>query len=766
MNPVTSHIHRVQLYHRGATVTRRVELLPDAQGNLPETLELPNLPLALYDDSVRLRAIGDASEAVLPRDLRVGLWVAPREVPDPQHAQERLKETERRQATLNREREALEAEATLLSTMDVPDRPRGDAHNPPPPSPMSARLALDEVVDSGISKRAARLHELQDKLRRTAEEVQALRDEISRLSNAQKIHAGEVSKTVIASLQWVGRTEGVALTLELDYFVPGARWAPQYQCRVTRAGDAATLLMRAVIAQNTGEDWRGVRLRLSTADPHGFTELPELPSIRIGRAQPPAPKRGFRPPPQGSAVLFGDYDQGRARLPAPGAPGWRQPATAIDALPTSLWDDLVENAVARRANRLAAFAVNEDEDDSYDEVAASPKGASYARDEMPMAESAIYESRSSSFGAGGMPSPPPSVSAPMPSAGPPRGMPAPAAQPARRMSKKAEAPRAMQMDSFSSSGDELDDLLAELEEMEGGANGPGSAPRFSALQLAPFWEGRRGKLYAVEASALYRELLTRSGRAPNFSVEQYVAQMTQRAEQVGSMNLPQGCSDVRDAAGFFDYAYEADDPIDVPSDGAFHVVNLGTREAPCDVQYVVVPREDVHVFRVARITNPTRAPLLPGPAEVYVQDEYILSTTLPSVAPRGQLRLGLGVEQSIKVARNATFEERRSSEAVVATAELWHTVSIEIVNNLGRQIPLEVRERIPQPAPKAEVVIEEHKVEPVWEQWDQRELGHKLAGGRRWHLTLAPGVKQTLTAEYVVKIYAKNELVGGNRRER
>lgn len=762
MNPVASHIHRVQLYHRGATVTRRVELLPDAQGNLPETLEIPNLPLALYDDSVRLRAIGGASEAVLPRDLRVGLWVAPREVPDPQHAQERLKEAERRHATLDREREALEAEATLLSTMDVPDRPRGDTKNPPPPSPMSARLALDEVVDAGISKRAARLHELNEKLRRCAEEVQSLRDEIQRLSSANKIHAGEVSKTVVAALQWLGRTEGVALTLELDYFVPGARWAPQYQCRVTRAGDAATLLMRAVIAQNTGEDWRGVRLRLSTADPHGFTELPELPSIRIGRAQPPAPKRGFRPPPQGAAVLFGDYDQGRSRLPSPGAPGWRQPATAIDALPTELWDDLVQSAVARRANRLAAFAVSGDEDDYGDDEVAAPKGSAYMRDEMPMAEAAIFESRSASFGGGGIPSPPPAMSLAPPSAPSPLGGPAPAPSPARRMAKKSEMPREMQALDASSSSDELDDLLAELEELSGAAG----APRFSALQLAPFWEGRRGKLYAVETSALYRELLVRSGRTPSFSVEQHVAQMTQRAEQVGAMNLPQGCSDVRDAAGFFDYAYEADDPIDVPSDGAFHIVNLGTREAPCDVQYVVVPREDVHVFRVARITNPTRAPLLPGPAEVYVQDEYILSTTLPSVAPRGQLRLGLGVEQSIKVARNATFEERRSSEAVVATAELWHTVSIEIVNNLGRQIPLEVRERIPQPAPKAEVVIEEHKVEPVWEQWDQRELGHKLVGGRRWHLTLAPGVKQTLTAEYVVKIYAKNELVGGNRRER
>ena len=57
------------------------------------------------------------------------------------------------------------------------------------------------------------------------------------------------------------------------------------------------LQLRALIAQRTGEDWRGVHLELSTAAPLSFTELPELSAIRIGRAQPPPPRKpGFRPP--------------------------------------------------------------------------------------------------------------------------------------------------------------------------------------------------------------------------------------------------------------------------------------------------------------------------------------------------------------------------------------------------------------------------------------------------------------------------------------
>ena len=51
--------------------------------------------------------------------------------------------------------------------------------------------------------------------------------------------------------------------------------------------DGAELELRALVVQRTGEDWRGVELTLSTADPQSWAELPDLPSLKIGRRQPP-----------------------------------------------------------------------------------------------------------------------------------------------------------------------------------------------------------------------------------------------------------------------------------------------------------------------------------------------------------------------------------------------------------------------------------------------------------------------------------------------
>jgi hypothetical protein len=237
------------------------------------------------------------------------------------------------------------------------------------------------------------------------------------------------------------------------------------------------------------------------------------------------------------------------------------------------------------------------------------------------------------------------------------------------------------------------------------------------------------------------------------------------ANSVTSIALPDGTVDADDISSHFDFAYEADGVVEVIADGGFHSIALGDRASDARMRYIAVPREELAVYRVAMLTNPIPAPLLPGPAEVYVGGEYVLTTRLPTVPARGELKLGLGVEQAIKIARNTKYSEVRSGEKVVAMTELVHDVDIDIVNHLEREIEIEVRERVPVPATGAEVVVEESAVEPPWTPYDQEERGQPIEGGRKWDVKVAKGGTQKLKGRYVVKIYANNEIAGGNRRE-
>jgi hypothetical protein len=190
---------------------------------------------------------------------------------------------------------------------------------------------------------------------------------------------------------------------------------------------------------------------------------------------------------------------------------------------------------------------------------------------------------------------------------------------------------------------------------------------------------------------------------------------------------------------------------------------LFSRAGSAELVYVAVPREGSEVFREVRLKNPIDAPLLAGPADIYVSGDYLMTCDLPLAPAGGELRLGLGVEQAVKVARNSRFSEE-SAGLMGGSLVLRHQIVVEVQNRLDRAISIELRERLPTLREgEDEIQIERGPIEPPWEAYEPEE--YALRGGYRWSARLAPAGAQTFKASYAIKISAKRELVGGNRRE-
>jgi hypothetical protein len=750
MRVCESRIEAVRVYRVGATVRRRFDVGP---GDLE--LEVPGLPLSLDDSTVRVRALG-AADAPVPVDLRVGLHAKAREDAATHEAERELEELRREQTRDARRRDLLTAESELLESIATPPRPRGEPGRPPPASPLEARLALDEFKHGELEERITEIDAITERMLDREERIADLVDTLRRVSSAKKARADEVTKSVTMRLR--GELAGGApVTYELEYYVPGARWAPQYQCHVDREGERAQVQSRALVVQRSGEDWVGVKLELSTADPVRFSELPKLSSIRIGKAQRGGgPSKGFRPAPRGAAGLFGDYDAAlaRARVLAPTA---SVAAASAPYVSEAMGYGTFRAAMPPQVVAVAAGGLSESTNEIYEEVEGFDDDVIGDFGEFEEEPDEMYAAREMAAPMA-EPSPAPQMayaSAPAP---------APPSAPKRRRSKKMADTGSRGAPGGASFGGAADERERGIT-LGGQRQGPPGLPQFSALELAaPDDTARRGTLQRVDQRAAYAAALARSGREPDFDLIGVVRQAAQAAAGAWGTSMPAHAADVAAESGAFDYVYHSESRVEVASDGIYHSVPLGVREAPCQMRYVVVPREEPHVYRMATIENPTAAPMLAGPVEVYVGGAYVLSTRLPTVAPRAEFKLGLGVEQAIKCARNARFEERRTDSGVVATAELHHQIDIELVNNLGRPVRCEVRERIPQPAKDAEVVVDEGVVSPAWEEYTQRDR-RRIKGGRRWDVEIAAGATQKLSAEYVVKIYAQNEVVGGNRRE-
>jgi hypothetical protein len=443
-----------------------------------------------------------------------------------------------------------------------------------------------------------------------------------------------------------------------------------------------------------------------------WCELPELPSLRLGRTQPVPRKSGWRLPPLGATTLFADYDRQKPQVVTkPRA--FTQPASRIN----SSFYDLELNLINQyRDQKLTQEKAQDDLDTELKCLLSDTDKAiefynlfDESGDEFADLERSLSD------------------------------------EPEETECDLGESLSQLISDPVINNDDLLTYNLMRLP----GADNP----------------NKRGKLLLQNQQEVYLELFKQQQFVVTFNVLEIVKQAILKSHQCLSTPLPPGGISVRDAAGSFDYAYLADGRVDVPSDGQFHSVALTSQSTEVNLRYVVVPREDTNVFRIAQLRNPLDAPLLSGSVDVYIDGKYILSTTLPTVPTQGQIELGLGVEQGIKVARNTTYQEKRSSQLLVAFNELRHHLKIDIANRLANEARIEIRERIPVPQEGEKVDVELGKVSPQWHKYEQEEREKPIRGGYRWRIKVPSQQQAKLSAQYTIKTYADNELIGGNRRE-
>ena len=64
--------------------------------------------------------------------------------------------------------------------------------------------------------------------------------------------------------------------MTINYLVSNASWSPSYDIRVQNINSPVDLTMKAMVYQNSGEDWNNVKLTLSTNNPYKNKVKPEL----------------------------------------------------------------------------------------------------------------------------------------------------------------------------------------------------------------------------------------------------------------------------------------------------------------------------------------------------------------------------------------------------------------------------------------------------------------------------------------------------------
>jgi hypothetical protein len=652
------------------------------------------------DSSVRARLV-NGPPGLTVSHLHVGLSLPDNDGQRPPAKDEELEEARQAVRRLEDRIEQGRGMIARLEKLDTPDRPPGARGEKPPPPPTVARLAMVDFCRDQLDRLGEENQRLAEELRRARDELRLLEDRWRRSTTDRQARVEELRKTIVLHLARDNPQDPLAGRLEIDYLVPGARWAPGYTLRFDPDFARADLELRALVCQATGENWEGVRLTLSTAASQRWTDLPELPALRIGRAQPPPARSGWRPPPTGADSLFADYDRAVQRLEPPPTTG----AEAPYDLPAELEDE---------AMPVAGAAVAVAEEEILEDLLLEPEAAPPPEMAMAAPVAASIGPNKAAKRSRGIPSPPLSAGTPPPP-------------------------------------EEVSELVADSTFLN-----------YGCLRLPAADHPNRGTLLPAPSEEIYRELLI--GVRVEMSVEVMVAvrEAVSRAADVAREELPPGYiapSPWMD----FDFAYRAADPVTVAADGLFHSLPLLSTRADTALRHVVVPRETTEVFRFVTLTNPLATPLPEGPADIFVGSDFLLSSPLRTVPPEAGADLGLGAEEAIKAARNTTFLEE-SSGLLGGKLRLVHGITVDLDNHLGAPATVEVRERLPVVREgDQEVEVEVAEVDPPWERFAQKNS--PIEGGYRWRVELEAGERRSLSATYAVTVDSKNELIGGNRRE-
>lgn len=238
------------------------------------------------------------------------------------------------------------------------------------------------------------------------------------------------------------------------------------------------------------------------------------------------------------------------------------------------------------------------------------------------------------------------------------------------------------------------------------------------------------------------------------------AEYRRRAEAVAALPLPGHAVPPRVSAGSFDHRFDAVARADIPSDGAWHTVTVGEIPVGLRTEYVCVPSVEQTVYGTLVLSHATGQALLAGPVEVVVGDDFALTAALPTLAPGGVCRVGLGPAEGIRVTRRTTMHESTSGLRN-STTVLDHRVHVELANRLAGPVTVEVRERVPVTS-DADVRVEEHA------DWsaprDDAGTEQHAPGTRVWRVELPAGGTTVLDGGYEIRIPTAKALAGGNRR--
>ena len=263
---LTSKIQDVTLFLSGAQV------FENASGQIPSgesVILLKGLSPYLDEKSIQIKGQGNFTIQAVNKRLD---YLSEKEVGEKVKALEDQIESISRNQTLAQNRlQVLATKSSLLAA----NKDLGGSQSGPTMAEL--RAALD-FFDTELTKITAEELKIKAEIAEGERRMQQFRNQISAMQESQNKSTSEIRIRVKAP------AAGTA-TFQVNYLVANAGWYPKYDVRVKNINEPLQLTYKAEVYQNTGVDWKNVKLRFSNANPNQSGQSPNLEKWELNYAR-------------------------------------------------------------------------------------------------------------------------------------------------------------------------------------------------------------------------------------------------------------------------------------------------------------------------------------------------------------------------------------------------------------------------------------------------------------------------------------------------
>ena len=197
--------------------------------------------------------------------------------------------------------------------------------------------------------------------------------------------------------------------------------------------------------------------------------------------------------------------------------------------------------------------------------------------------------------------------------------------------------------------------------------------------------------------------------------------------------------------------YRVARPLAVPADGGPHKTMIARFALDAALDHLAVPVLAPEAYLRATVTNTSSLLLLPGPARVFHDTQFVGETALETVAAGEEFELQLGVDDQIRVERE--LRRRSTSKAVIGgtrTIDVAYQITVE--NHRPNKTRVSVHDRVPVSTDgDIKVRLRETSPDPA----ERNDLGELT-----WELSLDGGQAATIRHRFTVEHPAQVTVAG------